>query len=184
MGLTSMRFKNFVWPHNPRVYTIEFQRKMAVNKVPFGRYALQSLGLTRRVMKGEGEFVGEGAYDEFKKLASVFYEDTAGVLVHPLWDTTSAWFVALSLKQEPKEDYVSYSFEFWESYDRYGGSAEKTASSGGGTAAAQVWHTVRSGETIWGIAGLFGTTADAVLALNPGLKNANLMAAGQRVRVA
>ena len=55
--LSAMRYKEFTWPHNPRTYTIEYQRSMAVNKVPFGRYHLQDLGPTRRVMRGEGEFV-------------------------------------------------------------------------------------------------------------------------------
>ena len=56
-----MRYKDYVWPHNPRVYSIDYERKMAVNKVPFGTYHLQDLGRTRRVMRGEGEFAGEGA---------------------------------------------------------------------------------------------------------------------------
>ena len=72
MILSPMRYKSYTWPHNPRVYSIDYQRVMAVHKVPFGGYQLQDLGLTRRVMKGEGEFSGEGAYDEFKKLACVF----------------------------------------------------------------------------------------------------------------
>ena len=29
MTLTPMRFKSFVWPHNPRVYSIDYERKMA-----------------------------------------------------------------------------------------------------------------------------------------------------------
>ena len=68
-----MRYKDYVWPHNPRVYTIEYKRTMGARKVPFGRYHLQDLGPAQRVMRGEGEFVGEGAYGEFKKLATVFY---------------------------------------------------------------------------------------------------------------
>ena len=31
MKLTPMRYKNFVWPHNPRIYSIDYARKMAVN---------------------------------------------------------------------------------------------------------------------------------------------------------
>jgi hypothetical protein len=31
MNLSPMRFKQFVWPHNPRVYTITYQRKMAAH---------------------------------------------------------------------------------------------------------------------------------------------------------
>ena len=58
MELTPMQYKSYVWPHNPRTYTIQYVRKVAVHKVPFGRYAMQDLGLGRRVMKGEGEFYG------------------------------------------------------------------------------------------------------------------------------
>lgn len=125
MKLSPMRFKNFIWPHNPRVYSITYERKMAVNKIPFGRHALQSLGQTRRVFRGEGEFVGEGAYHTFKRLATVFYEETPGALIHPVWTATTAWFVRLELEQEPRSDYVRYSFEFWEVVG--GGAARLTA---------------------------------------------------------
>ena len=64
MELTPMQYKGYVWPHNPRTYEIRYQRQVAVHKVPFGRYAMQDLGLTRRVMTGEGAFCGEGAYEE------------------------------------------------------------------------------------------------------------------------
>ena len=107
MILSPMRFKNFVWPHNPRVYSITYERKLAVHKIPFGLYWLQSLGRTRRVLKGVGVFVGEGAYDTFKALANVFYEETPGVLVHPVWMTTTVWFAGLELRQEPRRDYVA-----------------------------------------------------------------------------
>ena len=43
-----MQYKSYVWPHNPRTYTIQYVRKVAVHKVPFGRYAMQDLGLGRR----------------------------------------------------------------------------------------------------------------------------------------
>ena len=114
MLLTPMRYKEYVWPHNPRVYSIDYERIMAVNKVPFGLYYLQDLGRTRRVMKGEGEFIGEDAYTQFGQLANVFYSGGPGQLIHPLWQTANAYFVSLRLEQEPMRDYVRYSFEFWE----------------------------------------------------------------------
>ena len=116
MSLMAMRYKTFVWPHNPRVYTIDYERNVAVHKVPEGRYFLQDLGMTRRVMKGEGEFVGQGAYSQFKALATVFYDSGPGLLVHPLWQSASVYFVDLKLQQEPRPDYVRYSFTFWEAY--------------------------------------------------------------------
>lgn len=84
MRLASMRYKDYVWPHNPRVYTIEYKRTMGARKVPFGATTSRIWGPAQRVMRGEGEFVGEGAYGEFKKLATVFYAGGPGLLVHPV----------------------------------------------------------------------------------------------------
>ena len=191
MILSPMRFKNFVWPHNPRVYAITYERKIAVHKIPFGRHYLQSLGQTRRVLRGEGEFVGEGAYDTFKKLATVFYEETPGVLAHPVWMTTTAWFAGLELRQEPRRDYVAYSFEFWEVMaDGNTGELERrtTAEPGSGTGTADtgqgaLWHTVVRGDTLWGIARKYGVALDRIIALNPDIRNPNLIYPGQRVRI-
>lgn len=195
MKLQAMRFKGFVWPHNPGTYTISFERKMAVNKVPFGRCHLQSLGMTRRVMRGEGEFIGEGAYQKFRELATVFYDETPGTLFHPLWDAAPAWFVALELEQEPREDYVKYRFEFWEDYSGHETGVEKlaprktqTEQQSAGTAAQAEqqarYHTVVKGETMWGLARKYGLTLNALVALNPQVKNPNLIYVGQKVRVA
>lgn len=190
MKLAPMRYKTFIWPHNPRVYSIEYKRKMAVNKVPFGRYYLQDLGITRRVMRGEGEFVGDQAYDQFQALASLFYENTPGTLVHPLWQTASAYFVGLSLAQEPRADYVKYTFEFWECYDQYRstgtlvntGSGSENGGAGNGSAEVQ-WHNVVRGDTLWALARTYGTTVNQLLAWNPEIKNPNLIYVGQKVRV-
>lgn len=189
MNLSPMRFKNFVWPHNPRTYTILFDRKIAVHKIPFGRHYLQSLGQNRRVLRGTGEFVGEGAYDKFKELASVFYEETPGVLIHPVWMTTTAWFAALELRQEPRADYAAYSFEFWEVAG--GGDTGLTAGGTGGGAAGgsgnssggENWYTVEKGDTLWGISQRYGVPLATLIALNPQIKNPNLIFAGQKVRV-
>lgn len=192
MKLSPMKFKDFTWPHNPRTYTIEYRREMGVQKVPFGRYHLQDLGLTRRVMKGEGEFVGEDAYEQFKALASVFYSDGPGVLVHPVWQAANAYFVELNLSQEPRQDYVKYTFTFWEGYDGYEPYAKSvsTPAQSGGTElgaardeAGEMWHTVVKGENLWRIAQRYGTNLTAVIALNPQIKNPSLIYPGEKVRV-
>lgn len=189
MLLSPMRYKGYTWPHNPRVYSIDYERKIAVNKVPFGYYHLQKLGRTRRVMRGEGEFVGEHAYEEFGKLATVFYDETPGLLVHPLWQVAEAYFVELRLEQEPRPDYVKYSFAFWEVNNTYSGAVTEVsnaATTGDAPVAASgapAMHTVVRGETLWGIAQAYDTTVAALLELNPHIKNANLIYPGNEVRI-
>lgn len=191
MQLAAMQFRDYVWPHNPRVYTITYEREIGLHKVPFGRYQLQDLGLNRRVMKGEGAFVGEDAYDEFKKLATVFYEDGAGILVHPVWQTASAYFVDLSLTQEPKVDYVAYTFTFWEDYtgqsdglvESESATTTNTTGESQSVSSSAVYHTVSSGESLWVIANQYGVSLADLIEMNPEIKNPNLIYAGQKVRV-
>lgn len=187
MLLTPMRYKDYIWPHNPATYSITYERQVAVHKVPFGRYCMQDLGLSCRVMRGEGEFAGEGAYEEFKRLASVFYGGGPGLLIHPVWQISNAYFTALKLEQQPRPDYVRYSFEFRERYDGYGealtelaegaGSAVQTAQA----AARRGSHTVSSGESLWIIAQRYGVSLADLLAANPGIKNPNLIHVGEQV---
>lgn len=187
MKLAAMRYKGFVWPHNPRTYTIEYERVMGEQKVPFGRYFLQDMGPAKRIMRGEGEFVGLEAYQQFKQLASVFYEDGPGLLIHPVWQTSDAYFVELSLRQEPRADYVRYAFAFWEGFDGHntGIRVEEKNAQGAASAAwgGGLWHTVRQGETLWGIAQAYGVSLSAVIALNLQIKNPNFVLTGEKVRV-
>lgn len=188
MNLSPMRYKDYVWPHNPRVYTIDYERQVAVDKVPFGQYHLQDLGRTRRVMRGEGEFVGKDAYAQFGALANVFYKEGAGPLVHPLWQAANAYFVELTLKQEPRADYVSYSFTFWEDLECYDGKLkleEKAQGEQGGQdgQTGSIVHTVVKGDTLWDIACHYGVTVDQLMARNPDIKNPNKIWPGQKVVV-
>ena len=187
MILTPMRYKDYIWPHNPATYSITFERQIAVHKVPFGLYCMQDLGMGCRVMRGQGEFSGEGAYDEFRKLASIFYADGPGLLIHPLWQISNAYFTALKLEQEPLPDYVRYSFEFRERYDGYSDSLTALGAAGGvtGQNAAQIQqkttHSVVSGDTLWGISKQYDVELEDLLRVNPGIKNPNLIRIGEEV---
>ena len=190
MDLLPMRYKGYTWPHNPRVYSIDYERKMAVHKTPYGLFRLQDLGRTNRIMEGEGEFVGEDAYAQFGQLANVFYDGGAGLLIHPLWQAANAYFVSLRLEQEPRPDYVRYSFSFWEDDSWYTGLAVRdTAASqgeGGQTASGSgdaAYHRVVQGDTLWELAGRYGVSLAELIALNPQIKNPNLIRVGEEVRV-
>ena len=125
MKLSSMRYKNYTWPHNPKTFVVEYRRQIAAQKVPMGGCVLQDLGVNCRILRGEGEFAGPDAYEEFKTLADVFRQEGPGMLVHPVWQTDRAYFVSLSVMEEPKPDYVRYSFAFWEDDSGYEGASPR-----------------------------------------------------------
>ena len=183
-----MRFKDYVWPHNPRVYEIGYHRDVVSHRVPFGTYTLQNMGRGHRVLRGEGEFAGTGAYAEFKRLASVFYDATPGVLVHPLWDTANAYFVELRLRQEPEENYVAYSFEFWECSDAYAaaitpGAPPVTETAPEAEAAPEAYYVEARDMTLFQVAKLYGVSIPDILAMNPQIRNPNEVLASARIRI-
>lgn len=188
MALRAMRYKDYVWPHNPERYQVSFRRKLAAHKAPFGGTVMQDLGCEYRVMEGEGEFVGEGAYEEFKRLLAVFQEGGAGLLIHPVWEAERAHFAELELTEEPRSSYVRYRFAFWEDGEEEGGLTEvsdtaESHGSGSGTATATGHriHTVVKGDTLWGIAKRYGVALTDVIAANPQIRNPNLIYAGEQV---
>ena len=193
MRLTPMRFKSFTWPHNPEVCTVELKRRIAVQRVPYGGCVLQDLGRNFRVMRGEGVFAGEGAYEQFRSLAAVFQESGPGLLVHPVWQTERAYFVSLEMTEKPLPDYVRYSFEFWEDWGGYDGKLTEVPGAagsgwcGGGTGGAGssvgTVYAVRKGDTLWGIAKRYGVKLADLIAMNPQIKNPNLIYPGNEVKI-
>lgn len=192
MRLAPMRYKEFTWPHNPETYQVEHRRQVAVHKVPFGGYVLQDLGAGCRVLEGEGTFAGKDAYATFRALEQVFDQPGPGLLVHPVWPASSAYFVTLQLTEEPLPDFVRYRFAFWEDQGGYkaglteiaAGGTEEGVSAGGASQPAPSYsgtYVVRKGDTLWGIAGRYGVALTALIAANPQIKNPNLIYPGETV---
>ena len=57
MRLSSMRYKSYVWPHNPETFTVEYRRQVAAHKIPMGCCVLQEMGVTYR-FAGRGGICG------------------------------------------------------------------------------------------------------------------------------
>ena len=79
----------------------------------------------------------------------------------------------------------------WESYDGYAQGLSESAAAqssagtetSGGSSAAR-WHTVVKGESLWSIAAQYNRSLNELIALNPQIKNPNLIQVGEKVRVA
>lgn len=56
--MLNMQYKSFVWPNNPKTYTLSCERRTVVQKIPMGGFEVQDLGATCMVLRGEGEFLG------------------------------------------------------------------------------------------------------------------------------
>lgn len=147
---------------------------------------MQDLGKSYKVLTGEGEFIGENAYDRFRELAEVFEEGGAGILVHPVWQLTKAYFVSLTLRQEPRENYVAYSFEFWEDISDGESFTKIKESVNTETAIPQTesrTYTVKKGDTLWGIAQRNGMTISELVSKNPQIRNPNLIYVGDVIKL-
>lgn len=169
---TTMQYKTFIWPHNPRIFKSRLQRQTAVLKHPGGDYTLQDLGNAGRVFEGEGEFYGPEAYNTFRRLAAVFCESGAGVLYHPSWRSCTAWFTSLQLLQEPREDYVSYGFVF---------QAEPMSDAEKIVTLLPDAVTLGQDETLTALSDRYHLSMKELMDLNPEIANPAEAAAGTKV---
>lgn len=112
--MDKLSYKSFTWPENPERYRVESCREPEYHTDESGVVIFDGLGERQRTVTGSGCFMGSGAYANFKKLEALTGEKTAGKLVHPVWGTMTAFLTELTMEQEPKENYVAYTFTFRE----------------------------------------------------------------------
>ncbi len=106
-----LSFKTYVWPRNPHTY------QEVTSRTPYyitqdGVTYFQGMSDLKRVITGSGVFYGPDAYEQYKQLQRLAEESSAGNLEHPIFGIRYCYFTMLEVTQEPKENYVSYRFEF------------------------------------------------------------------------
>lgn len=112
--LPSMRYKSFTWPNNPSSTKYSVDKTYAKHKYPeLAGVEIEDMDHDVIIISGDGEFFGENAYEYWKELLSVFNEHGVGEFFHPIYpDVQRALMSKLENTIEPREDYVSYTFEF------------------------------------------------------------------------
>lgn len=186
MELSPLKYKNYTWPSNPATYSLRFEKDIAVHNYPYTNInEVDDLGMKPREVSGEGEFIGPGAYDEFKKLASVFYSKGAGPLIHPIWQIQQAIFTHLQAEQEPTPDYVKYSFSFIEDTREIVKEVKQDNQSKlkEQPKVNPKIYIVKKGDTMWAIAKRNGISLKTLVAKNPQIKNPNLIYPGNKINL-
>lgn len=112
--MEKMRFKTFIWPQNPHTYRETWVREPVYSRNDLDYLVFEEMGPMKRTITGQGVFFGDEAFANFRTLAKLFEDKTTGTLNHPVWGNRNVYFTQLELTQEPKENYVSYSFAFRE----------------------------------------------------------------------
>ena len=110
--MEKMSFKTFIWPQNPHTYREEYVREPVYYKNDLDYTVFKEMGPMKRTITGEGVFFGTNAFASFRSLSALFAEKSTGTLSHPVWGNRNVWFTGLELIQEPKENCISYQFQF------------------------------------------------------------------------
>ena len=106
-----LSYKTFVWPQNPHTYR-EVASRTPEYYTQDGETYFKGMGELKRTITGSGVFCGEDAYDQYKQLQKLVNDMAPGNLEHPIFGIRYCYLTMLEVTQEPKENYVSYRFEF------------------------------------------------------------------------
>lgn len=112
--MNKMKYKTFTWPENPADFAIDYVREPVYETLADKSVVFRGLGPLKRTFRGSGAFAGGDAYQSFKALAALMNQTTSGTLEHPVWGSFTAYLVELHLEQEPRPNYVAYSFRLRE----------------------------------------------------------------------
>lgn len=109
-----MRYKDYLFPHNPASIRISAQAALAMAQCPGHAPAVQHMGRGRRVITGSGSFFGEDALEQYRRLEAVFRQKSSGLLQLPGLHSVMAYFARLECDAKGDGSVIEYSFEFWE----------------------------------------------------------------------
>lgn len=114
--MNKMKYKTFTFPNNPSTCRYSCDKTLIKHKYPeLAAVELEDMNIDAAIISCQGEFFGENAYDYWMKLNHVFKSKGVGDFYHPIYtDVTKGIMQKLESTLEPREDYVSYSFEIWQ----------------------------------------------------------------------
>ena len=163
-----MSFRDFIFPVNPYIIRISHKRSVSDRKIPFSDDVVSDMGLNSRIIKGEGEFFGSSAENDFRRLREM-HEKGEGMLYVPSQKSVYAYFSELELIGRDIEGVIKYSFTFIESREK---KSIKEASG-----------MISDGRhSLWDYSYISGTDIETLIELNPDVKRPDdMIPAGRRI---
>lgn len=171
MITSKIRYKGYLWEHNPKTLVITTKQKLHEQIIPNGNAVIQDFGKKSRVVKGTGMLFGENCLEQYDKILKLQNKKGSGILSLPNTKPFYAYFKSIELDCDPTPDMVTYNFEFVEDLSR-------SVVSG-----TYRYHTVVEGETLWHIANEYEISIEALVLLNPQIKRIDELKSGEQVRV-
>ena len=169
----TMRFMGYTLHHNPHTLQVTNTANVLQYNIPESVAITQNTGNRPIVVKGEGVFYGDNAFEQYMKLKALGENGKAGVLSVSDINPFFAYLSEIKLKCTPLDDYVEYSFTFIE--------APNHAYKENSTAPTQ--YTADENEDLWDISNKLGIAIETLTALNPQLKNTTDITEGDVITI-
>lgn len=169
----TMRFMGKTLHHNPHTIEVTNTANITQQQVPFFTSIVLNTGYNATVIKGEGVFYGENAFEQYLQLKQLYTQGKCGVLSLSGVNPMHAYLQQLKLKCTPVDNYVEYTFMFVEAIE----AVNKENST------APQFYTVEENEDLWSIAVKLNITIDNLVDLNPQLKSPYDITKGDKVRI-
>lgn len=111
--LLSIKYKDYVFPHNPETTSFKCDRSYIKHKYPnLAGNELEDFSINAIVITGRGIFFGANAYKDFNRLFKEFKKDGVGDFSHPIYsEVTRGLMVSLESTVNAEVDTIEYSFE-------------------------------------------------------------------------
>lgn len=171
MTLVPMRFMGVTWHHNPKTLSIQCGKQMQELVYPYEHAESVFLGEHCRVIRGTGELYGEDCIGQFNALCRLYRRKGSGILTLPQMPSVRAEFTELKFISSERKNIVEYAFAFTEM------QTEKNDEN------VHIYHTVKSGETLWDISYAYETAVETLARLNPWIRTPESLLSGEQVKI-
>ena len=174
MSANLMKYKNFVWPRNPKDINVVVENDIKDIPIPRAGSIFQNYRRRKRIVSGTGEFFGEECFSQYKSLFDLFKNSNdSGYLVIPNIDPFLAFFKSLKLLGDPSPNLLTYSFLFWEdTKDIYKNEINVKTD----------FYIAGEDENLWGVSLKYNLNINDLLDLNPFVKDPKeILDEGERI---